>query len=367
MEIGYFTPPAFSKRPLDIDAFGKILGKHLIYASKGRWCLYHILKSLHIKGPVLLPVYCCSTVLDPLDSLGITYGFYDIQPETLNADLESVREQISLLRPDCIIAVSMYGNPCCLSELEQICKDNNIALIDDAAQSIGAKLNGKYVGTFGDAGFFAFSPGKPFSGHTGGFLWTKEPYEIHYKHHALFHRLTYWNYKVNRIGWVRNKNKQLPRVLKKLTDFLTRSIDIKYDGMEPFESSIMGGIMYDSWNYHTPMRTQLATQLKGEMVQTGLFQILIPLSNGGAQGIAHKYVLVCKSSLVADNLLCFLKEKNVAAQKGYRMLSDDLTLLPGAREVDGCVIEIPLDPNLNAYQYIKTIINEFIKRNDTNC
>ena len=64
----------------------------------------------------------------------------------------------------------LYGNPVDYPGIEKICKDFGVKLIDDAAQSFGAKLNGRLAGTWGDAGFFSFSPGKSTPGHLGSFF-----------------------------------------------------------------------------------------------------------------------------------------------------------------------------------------------------
>jgi dTDP-4-amino-4,6-dideoxygalactose transaminase len=361
-EIGYFIPPKFKKQPFDFKGLDEMCGKHFMYASKGRWCLYHILKSLKVKGPVLLPAYCCSTVLEPLEALHLEYHFYDILPHTLNADLNSVKMQVDKVNPDCVIAVSMYGNPCQLTELEHYCKEKGIALVDDAAQSFGAKQNGRFVGTFGDAGFFAFSPGKPFSGHMGGLFWTKEVYSVSYIHHPIFHRITYKNFCVNRMGWIHNHDRLIPGILKKITDYLSRKIDIKNDGCEKFENEILGGIYYDSFHGHTPLRTQLSKRLKKELVGTQVFLQVYPDTDNNNEGIAHKYVFVCETRTAADELLCYLKEYGIAAQKGYKLLTSDLTNLPGSRQIDGCVVEIPLDPNEQAHEYVVKVINNYIKK-----
>ena len=70
----------------------------------------------------------------------------------------------------------LYGNPVDYPGIEKICKDFGVKLIDDAAQSFGAKLNGRLAGTWGDAGFFSFSPGKSTPGHLGSFFWTSKRY-----------------------------------------------------------------------------------------------------------------------------------------------------------------------------------------------
>ena len=56
----------------------------------------------------------------------------------------------------CLLVASMYGNPADMVQLEGLCKEHGIKLIDDAAQSFGAKIQDRFIGTFGDAGFMAF-------------------------------------------------------------------------------------------------------------------------------------------------------------------------------------------------------------------
>lgn len=364
MEIGYFTPPAFTKRQFDINELNDSFGKEFQYSSKGRWCLYHILKSLNVKGPVLLPVYCCSTVLEPIKVLGLEYYFYDIRQEDMNAHLDSIKELSDRYHPECIIAVSMYGNPCCLSELEFFCKEKQIYLVDDAAQSVGSIKDGRRVGTFGDAGFFALSPGKPLAGHMGGFFWSSKNYQINYKTHTLLHKVIYRDFKLNRLNGLKYSKSIIAKFYKKASTLLQRSVDIKYDGYSSFENEIVGGIIHDSITRHTSMRTALAVELYKEVEKNQLFRFILPFDSEQTKGIAHKYIVVCESKNVADRLLDFVKAEGIRAQKGYKMLTDDFAYLPNAKKMDGRIVEVPLDPNREACNYIASVLNDFIKNND---
>ena len=365
MKIGYFTPPTFNKQPFSIASLDQAFGKSFQYASKGRYCLYHILKSLEVKGPVLLPVYCCSTVLEPLKRLGLKYFFYDINESNCNADFESIKAQIDKYRPDCIVAVSMYGNPCCLVELEQLCRDQHIRLIDDAAQSIGAELNGRRVGTFGDAGFFSLSPGKPFAGHMGGFFWTSEKYAIKYRKHTLLHWFVFKDFCVNRMNGAKNEHSPIAKILKRGVSFMLGKTDICYDGFAVFENEIIGGIINDSQTKHTPLRTELAFMLNKLINSTDYFYQILPANGNEGKGIAHKYVFVCKTANLADTLLGFIKNKGIKGQKGYKMLTSDFSDLPNAKSLEGRIVEIPLDPSLEACQYIADCMNIFISQTNT--
>lgn len=363
MKIGYFTPPQFKKRPFDIKMLDDQFERSFKYASKGRYCLFHILKSMNIKGPVLLPVYCCSSILEPIKRLKLPYQFYDINEDDFNADLDSIYKIVETSSPDCIIAVSMYGNPCCLPRLEELCHNKGIVLIDDAAQSFGAEIEGKRVGTFGDAGFFSLSPGKPNAGHMGGFFWTSSPeYKIKYKKHPLLHRIVYKDFCFNRLNGVKNCYSIYGKCLKKLTSFMLRKIDIAYDYYSRFEDEIIGGVLCDSIEHHTPVRTKLAFELNRLLMPSNLYKQLLPVMDDNIKGIAHKYVLSCSTPQIANEMIDYLKRKEISCQKGYRMLSDNLESLPHAKALDGRAVEIPLDPNHDACQYIAETINEFVNK-----
>lgn len=361
MQIGYFTPPPFTKRPLSIEALSGEFGKELHYASKGRNCLFHILQALNVKGPVLLPVYCCSTVLDAIKRLGLKYFFYDIKEEDCNADFKSIQSLILSKSPDCVVAVSMYGNPCCLPELECLCKNKGIALIDDAAQSVGAEIEGRKVMTFGDAGFFSLSPGKPFAGHMGAFFWCSQPYSIKYKKRPFLHRLVYEDYLLNRLNGLKCGIKPISKVVKKFSSYLQTHVDIAYDGLSVFEEEIIGGIIHDSVIHHTPLRTELAFELAELITNNNVFRQILPYKEENRKGIAHKYIFVCNSIDMADSLIDYLNESGIRCQKGYRMLSKDLDALPHAKTLDGRIIEIPLDPNREACIYIAKVMNRFVE------
>jgi dTDP-4-amino-4,6-dideoxygalactose transaminase len=72
-----------------------------------------------------------------------------------------------------IIVVNLYGWAAYeLVEIADFCRSHNLALIEDCAQSFGAKLDGRLVGTFGDAATFSFYPTKPLGGiGDGGAVW----------------------------------------------------------------------------------------------------------------------------------------------------------------------------------------------------
>lgn len=80
-------------------------------------------------------------------------------PITFNLDPELIEEAITP-KTKLIVAVHLYGQLADMSSLQAICQQNNLLLVEDAAQAHGAELNGRRAGNLSDAAAFSFYPGK---------------------------------------------------------------------------------------------------------------------------------------------------------------------------------------------------------------
>jgi len=103
--------------------------------------------------------------------------FIDSETETWNMSPQYLEEAILKLksngqRAKAVIIVHSYGNPAKLDELLAICKENEIPVIEDAANALGSTYRNKQVGTFGTIGVFSFNRNKIISGAGGGCLVT---------------------------------------------------------------------------------------------------------------------------------------------------------------------------------------------------
>lgn len=104
---------------------------------------------------------------------GGTPVFADINPETYNIDPASIRKLITP-KTKAIVAVDFTGQAVELDEIRQICKENNLILIEDAAHSIGTKYNGQPIGSIADLTTFSFHPVKTVTGGEGGAITTND-------------------------------------------------------------------------------------------------------------------------------------------------------------------------------------------------
>ena len=98
--------------------------------------------------------------------------FVDVQPDTFTINPEAIQASITK-KTKAIITVDMYGHLCDYDEINKIAKENNIPVVEDACQAIGATYKGLKAGAFGDIGCFSFYATKNITSGEGGALITK--------------------------------------------------------------------------------------------------------------------------------------------------------------------------------------------------
>lgn len=124
---------------------------------------------------VILPSYCCETVAKAVYRCGALPLYCDIGEE-FNPDVNHI---IELINPNvrAIIFPHLFGRAGRIDLLESLLEQKGlrgkIMIIDDAAQSFGARLKGRLLGTFGDVGIVSFGPGKTMTASGGGLLMTR--------------------------------------------------------------------------------------------------------------------------------------------------------------------------------------------------
>ncbi len=85
--------------------------------------------------------------------------YVDIDDATFNIDPAKIEKAITP-RTKAIMPVHLYGLPCNLDAIQEICRKHNLPLVEDACQAHGATYRGKMAGSFGQMSAFSFYPGK---------------------------------------------------------------------------------------------------------------------------------------------------------------------------------------------------------------
>jgi perosamine synthetase len=97
--------------------------------------------------------------------------FADVDARTLNLDPAALEAAITE-RTKAVVAVDMFGYPCELDEIRAICERHGLALIEDAAEALGAEYKGAQIGSHGPSGVFGFYPNKQLATGEGGVVFT---------------------------------------------------------------------------------------------------------------------------------------------------------------------------------------------------
>lgn len=134
---------------------------HVVSCANGTDALVLALMALEIKeGDEVITVsnsYFATS--ESIATVGAEPVFIDIRKDDFNIDPEKIEAAITK-KTKAIICVHLYGQPCEIEKVVEIAKKHNLFVIEDNAQAIGAKYNGKCVGAFGDIGTTSFYPTK---------------------------------------------------------------------------------------------------------------------------------------------------------------------------------------------------------------
>ena len=125
------------------------------------------------KDEVIIPSLTFIATANAVKLAGAKPVLADIDKSTFTISLDSIKEKITN-KTKGIIPVHLNGRSSDLNELSEFCKSKNLFLIEDAAQSLGSKFNKKYLGSFGDASAFSFSPPKIITTGQGGIVVTNK-------------------------------------------------------------------------------------------------------------------------------------------------------------------------------------------------
>lgn len=154
--------------------------KHCVSFNSGTSALHAALLACDIKtgDEVIVPSFTfIATVNAPL-FVGAKPVFADIEDLTFGLDPKDARSKITR-KTKAIIPIHCGGLPCQIEELRKVAEEFDLFLIEDAAESIGASIDGKKVGSFGDAAMFSFCGNKVITTGEGGVIVTDsgETYE----------------------------------------------------------------------------------------------------------------------------------------------------------------------------------------------
>lgn len=120
-----------------------------------------------LAGEVITTPFTFASTTHNIVQNGLTPVFCDIDPSDFNIDANKI-EALITEKTSAIIPVHIFGNACDVEKIDEIAKKYDLKVIYDAAQAFGVTVNGKGIGSYGDAAVFSFHSTKSFHTIEGG-------------------------------------------------------------------------------------------------------------------------------------------------------------------------------------------------------
>jgi CDP-6-deoxy-D-xylo-4-hexulose-3-dehydrase len=185
LEKGRFTMGE-SVKEFELAFAHKFSASYALMVSSGSMANLVALSSLFYKkdrplkrgDEVIVPSISWATTYYPLQQFGLKLKFVDVELETLNMDVSQLEEALSS-KTRMVVAVSILGNPCALTTLRSFCDRHELYLFEDNCESMGAILDNKPCGTFGDIGTFSTFYSHHISTMEGGMIVTEDKEVYH--------------------------------------------------------------------------------------------------------------------------------------------------------------------------------------------
>ncbi len=315
---------------------------HAVSCSNGTSALILALMALDIKAgdEVITTPYTFFSTASSVALVGAKPVFVDIDKRTMNIDPNLITQAITP-RTKAITVVHLFGKLCNMDQVCAIAKKHGLAVIEDSAQSLGSRKDGKMSGSFGDISATSFYPTKNLGGiGEGGMVYTKRndlgekvrKLRVHGMGNQYYHEMIGFN--------------------ARLDEIKACALVAKFPHLE-------------GWN---KKRLENGTYYNGQFRKLPL---LLPPIDDETSHIFHHYVLRTEKR---DALQAFLKDRGIATGIYYPL---PLHLQPcfshfGYRKGDFPVAEdaaltslaLPVFPELkrNEREYVAKTVKEFFEK-----
>jgi perosamine synthetase len=172
LSINGFHTKVFEKK------FTKFLGtKYTVAVQSGTAALHTALKALGVKqgDKIIIPNYTCVSNISVISQLNAVPIIVEVEKDSFGIDVNDLEKTIKKFKPKVLQIVHVYGYPAKNTiKIIKLCKKYNVKILEDSSESLGAKINGKKVGNFGDISIFSIRSEKMIGVGEGGVISTHQ-------------------------------------------------------------------------------------------------------------------------------------------------------------------------------------------------
>jgi dTDP-4-amino-4,6-dideoxygalactose transaminase len=264
--------------------------------------LLHIVQGLPPGSEILVPSLTAFPTIEPLIHAGATPVFVDIDDSYCMCPIDAAKK----ITPKTvgIIPVHLYGRPADIGAFQKLCQDHKLWLLEDCAQSMGARYAGKSAGSFGDFAAVSFYPSKNLTVYgDGGAIFTNDP-EVarkitqlrnHGRKDKYLHEKVGYNLRFNEIQAAVGREQlavldRLNEARRRVAGWYRRELDgLKNLVLPPSDEGTPYYSVYHMFVIRLSthdLREGLATHLKAQGIETGVHY---PIPNHQQPAIEELY------------------------------------------------------------------------------
>lgn len=324
--------------------------KHVIPVGNGTDALQIALMALDLKpgDEVITPTFTFIATAEVVALLGLTPVVVDVDPDTFNISLDSVRKAITP-NTKAIVPVHLFGQNADMEELLALAKEHNLYVLEDACQSIGSVYtfsDGRKVqsGCMGDIGCTSFFPSKNLGCFgDGGAIFTNND-ELAAKMRSIANHGMVVRYHHDYVG-----------VNSRLDGIQAAVLDVKLQHLDSYCAARLAAA-----NYY-------------DAAFAASDKLTTPVRSSRSTHVFHQYTLKLNNVNRAE-LIKYLADKEIPAmvyypvplhlQKAYQDSRYKAGDFPVAEELSKCVMSLPMHTELSEDQleYITKTVLEFVSK-----
>lgn len=307
---------------------------------------------MHHGDEILVPSFTFIATANSVLMVGANPKFVDIEEETCGLDPELVQLAITK-KTRSVIPVHYAGLPCKIEDIDAIAKQNRIMLIEDAAESLGATLDGRKVGTWGDLSMFSFAGNKVVTTGEGGAITTNS--------RRLFERL-----KLIRSHGRVDKQNYFSTTVK--PDYVTLGYNWRMSSI----TAALAIAQLEKIEKLISLRRKKAEYLNSRL--GNLAQIKVPSEPTGYRHVYQLYSILLPNSGIRNKLMRFLSSKAIMSKVFFdpvhlatfykKMVFSKKAELKVTENISHRILTLPMYPSLQKEEldYICESVKEFTEQ-----
>ncbi len=311
------------------EEFSSYVGtRYAVGVGSGTDALFLALKACGV-GPsdeVITVSHTAIATVAAIDMTGAVPVLVDIEPDSYTISPEEVERALSA-KTKAIIAVHLYGHPASMEKLIDLAKQKDVYVIEDCAQSHGARYQGVRVGSLGDAAAFSFYPTKNLGCLGDGGAITTNDEKIYRNLLAL-----------RQYGWDQNRVSHMPGINSRIDELQAAVLRVKLK-------------VLDEKNQRRIDIARAYDRLKD------IPGLKIPSTTYGTTHVYHQYVIQCETRAVRDGLKEFLLRHEIQSaihyplpvhlQPAYISIIRTTHSLSRTLRVSETILSLPIFPELS--------------------